>query len=323
MKPKSEYHRLKEKYKEKLKSFEKFLSKQDYNENTGRQYLNYTAYFLEWMKANNQTESQINYSELLQYINHCKNKNNSTRLINRKLASIRKYYEYLELEGKATKNPASRLYLKGAKSSVPNNLLDKEELQQVYENYQVYDLRTARNKAIISLIINQALSSGEIQRIEPADIKLKSGKIEITGTKSSNGRTLKLEASQIIELQEYLQVTRIEILKALKKAPNWSGRKVKKPNFTELEKLLFISLNGSTNIKNSLLHLSTALKKINPKIRDLRQLRQSVIAEWLKTEDVRKVQHKAGHKHVSTTERYQTNNLEDLQEALNEHHPLQ
>lgn len=332
MKPKSEYHRLKEKYKERLKSFEKFLSKQDYNENTERQYLNYTACFLEWMKENSQAASQMTYSGLLQYINHCKNKNNSTRLINRKLASIRKYYEYLELEGKTTKNPASGLYLKGAKSSVPNNLLDKEELQQVYENYQVYDLRTARNKAIISLIIHQALSSGEIQRMEPTDIKLKSGKIEITGTKSSNGRTLKLEANQIIELHEYLNETRPKILKALKKAPNWSGRpacrsisagrKVKKPNFTELEKLLFISLNGSTNIKNSLFHLSTALRKLNPKIRDLRQLRQSVISEWLKTQDVRKVQYKAGHKHVSTTERYQANNLEDLQEALNQHHPL-
>ena len=323
MKPKSEYHRLKEKYKAELKSFEKFLGKQNYNENTIRQYLNYTVCFLEWMKENSQTASQINYSELLQYINHCKNKNNSTRLINRKLASIRKYYEYLELEGKATKNPASGLYLKGQKSSVPNNLLDKDELQQTYENYQVYDLRTARNKAIISLIIHQALSSGEIQRIEPADIKLKSGKIEITGTKSSNGRTLKLESSQILELHEYLNETRREILKALKEAPNWSGRKVKKPNLTELEKLLFISLNGAISIKNSLLHLTANLKKINPKIRDLRQLRQSVITEWLKTEDVRKVQYKAGHKHVSTTERYQTNNLEDLQEALNTHHPLQ
>jgi len=322
-KPKSEYHRLKLKYTEQLQSFEGFLKKQDYNENTERQYLNYTACFLEWMKENNQTEIQINYAELLSYIKHCKNKNDSTRLINRKLASIRKYYEYLQLEQNINKNPASGLYLKGQKSSVPNNLLDKEELQQTYENYLVYDLRTARNKAIISLIIHQALTTGEIQRIEPTGIKLKSGKIEVLGTKSSNGRTLKLEASQIIELQAYLNETRPKILKALKETPNWSGRKVKKPNFIELEKRVFISLNGAISIKNSLLHLTINLKKINPKIRDLRQLRQSVIAEWLKTEDVRKVQYKAGHKHVSTTERYQTNNLEDLQEALNEHHPLQ
>lgn len=322
MKPKSEYHYLKERYKAKLQSFESFLNKQGYNENTERQYLNYTACFLQWMKENDQTENQIKYPELLQYINHCKGKDDSTRLINRKLASIRKYYEHLEFEGKATKNPASGLYLKGKKSGVPNNLLSKEELQQTYESYIAYDLRTARNKAIISLIINQALTTGELGRLEPGNLKLKPGKIEIPGTKSSNGRTLELEANQIIEMQEYLNETRPKILKALKGALNWPGRKVNKPNFTELEKQLFISLNGSINIKNSLLHLTAALKKINPKIRDLRQLRQSVIAEWLKTEDVRKVQYKAGHKHVSTTERYQTNNLEDLQEALNIHHPL-
>jgi integrase/recombinase XerD len=274
------------------------------------------------MKEKNQTENQIEYPELLQYINHCKDKNDSTRLINRKLASIRKYYEYLELEGKGTRNPASGLFLKGKKSGIPNNLLTKEELQQTYESYITYDLRTARNKAIISLIINQALTTGELQRLEPGNLKLKSGKIEVPGTKSTGGRTLELEANQIIELQEYLLVTRIEILKALKESPNWSGRKVKKPDFTKLETQLFISLNGAVSIKNSLLHLTTALKKINPKIRDLRQLRQSVITEWLKTEDVRKVQYKSGHKHVSTTERYQTNNLEDLQGALNQHHPL-
>jgi integrase/recombinase XerD len=321
MKPKSEYHYLKERYKPKLQGLGKYLSKEDYNENTIRQYLNYTAYFLEWMKENNQTEKQIKYPELLSYINHCKDNNDSTRLINRKLASIRKYYEHLELEGKANKNPASGLFLKGKKNGIPNNLLSKEELQQTYESYISYDLRTARNKAILSLIINQALTSGELQRLEPGNLKLKSGKIEIIGTKSSNGRALELEASQIIELQEYLQITRPEILKALK-TPNWAGRKADKPNFTVLEKHLFISLNGAIRLKNSLLHLTAALKKINPKIRDLRQLRQSVITEWLKTEDVRNVQYKAGHKHVSTTERYQTNNLEDLQEALNEHHPL-
>lgn len=322
MKPKSEYYHLKLKFKAELEGFEKSLNKDDYNENTIRQYLNYTACFLEWMKENDQTENQIKYPKLLQYINHCKDKNDSTRLINRKLASIRKYYEYLELNGKATRNPASGLFLKGKKSGIPNNLLTKEELQQTYESYITYDLRTARNKAIISLIINQALTTGELQRLEPGNLKLKSGKIEIPGTKSTGGRTLELEANQIIELQEYLLVTRTEILKALKESPNWSGRKVKKPDFTKLETQLFISLNGAVSIKNSLLHLTTALKKINPKIRDLRQLRQSVITEWLKTEDVRKVQYKSGHKHVSTTERYQTNNLEDLQEALNQHHPL-
>jgi integrase/recombinase XerD len=103
---------------------------------------------------------------------------------------------------------------------------------------------------------------------------------------------------------------------------NWPGRKAEKPDIKKLESQLFISMNGSSNLKNSLYHLSNALKLINPDVKDLKQIRQSVITFWLKNEDVRVVQYKAGHRYVSTTERYQATNLEDLQEALNQHHPL-
>jgi integrase/recombinase XerD len=318
MKPKSEYYHLKLRYKAELKGFEKFLNKEGYNENTIRQYLNYAAVFLEWIKD----ETPITYPELLSYINHCNDKNNSTRLINRKLAAIRKYYDYLQSKGEALKNPASGLFLKGKKTGVPNNLLERKELQELYNHYQPYDLRTTRNKVILSLLINQAVTTDELHKLEPGHLKLKSGKIEIPGGKHSNGRVLELAANQIIELQEYLNETRPAILKAIRKTPKWSGRKAAKPDFKRLENQLIISVNGSTSIKNSQHHLIKALQQINPKVRSCGQIRQSVIAEWLKTEDVRNVQYKAGHRYVSTTERYQTNNLEDLQEALNIHHPL-
>lgn len=85
---------------------------------------------------------------------------------------------------------------------------------------------------------------------------------------------------------------------------------------------LFISMNGCENIKNSLYHFNQALRKLNPKYKNAAQLRQSVITEWLKEKDLRTVQYMAGHRYVSSTERYQTTNLEDLKEALNKHHPL-
>ncbi len=68
--------------------------------------------------------------------------------------------------------------------------------------------------------------------------------------------------------------------------------------------------------------LGYSLKMINPKYRNGGQIRQSVITEWLKEKDLQTVQYMAGHKYVSSTERYQTSNLEDLKEALNQHHPL-
>src|SRR3989304_3800544 len=75
--------------------------------------------------------------------------------------TIRKYNEYLQSKGEALKNPASGLFLKGKRTSVPNNLLDKKELQELYNHYQPYDLRTTRNKIILSLLINKALTTDE------------------------------------------------------------------------------------------------------------------------------------------------------------------
>ncbi|MBN2661131.1 MAG: tyrosine-type recombinase/integrase [Tannerellaceae bacterium] len=321
MKRQNKYHQLKRKYGGILGPFEKNLAKHGYEANTIRQMINYTAYFFNW--KDQQGIAQAQYNDLLSFIEHCRADGDSTKLINRKLLSIRKYYEYLQLTDKTIKNPANGLYLKGNRKGIPKDLLEQEELKQLYESYPVYDLRTARNKVILGLLVNQALTTSELKWLEPGHIKLRSGKIEIPGSKHSNGRTLKLESHQILELQEYLTRTRPAILKAIRENMSWPGRKARKPDFKLIENQLFISMNGSGCIKNSLLHLTKGLKQMNPKVKDIKQIRQSVITWWLKQEDVRVVQYKAGHRYVSTTERYQAANLEDLEEALKQYHPLQ
>ena len=63
------------------------------------------------------------------------------------------------------------------------------------------------------------------------------------------------------------------------------------------------------------------LKKHSPKVKSIDQLRGSRIAIWLKNHNLRQVQHKAGHRYVSSTERYQMQYLEDLQKDLVKYHP--
>jgi integrase/recombinase XerD len=81
-------------------------------------------------------------------------------------------------------------------------------------------------------------------------------------------------------------------------------------------------MEGSRNIKNSMHHLFRALQRIYPQIKNARQIRQSVITHWLGSKNLRQVQYMAGHRWVSSTERYQQNNIEDLQKDINRYHPL-
>jgi len=166
----------------------------------------------------------------------------------------------------------------------------------------------------------QALTREEIEKLEITHIKLQSAKIEIQGAKRSNSRTLKLESLQILDLQQYISITRPAILKG--EGIYKIGRKPDSINKEKVQSQLFISMHGSDDLKNSFLHLINGLRRTNPKLINAQQIRQSVITIWLKTKDLRTTQYMAGHRYVSSTERYQINQLDDLQEALNRFHPL-
>jgi len=81
-------------------------------------------------------------------------------------------------------------------------------------------------------------------------------------------------------------------------------------------------VNGSEHIKNSLLHLFLLIRKTYPDVMSAQQIRQSVIVHWLKDHNLREVQYMAGHRWVSSTERYQLGNLDNLQSKIEKFHPL-
>jgi integrase/recombinase XerD len=77
-----------------------------------------------------------------------------------------------------------------------------------------------------------------------------------------------------------------------------------------------------TNIYNRIQYMLRELRQLNPKVINAAQLRSSVIAHWLKEHHLRQVQYMAGHKYVSSTQRYQLTNLDDLKSELQQHHPM-
>jgi integrase/recombinase XerD len=69
-------------------------------------------------------------------------------------------------------------------------------------------------------------------------------------------------------------------------------------------------------------HILKRLKKVNHKVKNLHQIRASVITNWLKQYNLRQVQILAGHRYISSTERYVQDDLENLHEIVNNFHPI-
>jgi integrase/recombinase XerD len=97
---------------------------------------------------------------------------------------------------------------------------------------------------------------------------------------------------------------------------------------TESNKL-FLSLpsisrkkTNNQNLWNGFERLINQLKTIDKQFLNFTQLRASVITSWLKTEGLRKTQYLAGHRYISSTEKYVCNNLDSLTDDINKLHPF-
>lgn len=306
--------------REKVESFRNYLKKENLNDNTTRQKSNYAGFYLKWLDMERLEAENTRYNDLLNFIDYCQLEGKTRRHINTMLRAIRNYYEYLKLSIPGISNPAKNLYIKGTPRKVITGITPIEELEKLYQEYPSETPRTKRNKIILGLLVYQGITTEELSYLELVHIKLKEGKIHIPGNRRRNSRTLELKPFQILELHEYLTETRPRIIAEITKPK--PARKPNEINKTKIENQLFISINGSENIKNSLLHLFKAIRKTNPEIQNAEQIRKSVITNWLKTHNLRQVQYMAGHKYVSSTERYQSNNLENLQSKLEKLHPL-
>ncbi len=304
----------------KLKGFKTYLQELGNGKGTIRQKSNYAGYFLSWLEAENLNPEDTRYNDLLNFIDHCNLEGKSKKHINSKLCSIRNYYSYLKTITPEIANPAANLYLKGTRQKLPSNIIGIERLEKLYQDYPVDDTRTKRNKVILGLLVYQGVTTEELKQLEVNHVKPGKGKIYIPGNRRRNSRTLELKSFQILELHEYLNETRVKILAEIS-----NPKPARKPDRIDKPRLgnqLFISINGSENIKNSLLHMFRKIRKANPDILHPKQIRASVITYWLKNHNLRQVQYFAGHKYVSSTERYQLNNLDKLQSKLEKFHPL-
>jgi site-specific recombinase XerD len=314
-------------------SFKNYLESQGKSKSTVTHYNTYALDFLGWLDKDNTEAENATAKEVLSYLNHLQKpvreggRGNENQTRNIRLNVIKHFFNYQIEQGYRTGNPVAHVKIRGSKTRKLYPILDKQQLQKIYDAYQVpgeederanrnwfknYRIGKVRNKAIISLMTSQGLTTAEVNKIQLNDLKLKEGKLFITGGRKSNERTLELKPNQIMELMEYTYQTRQKLLQYQK---------------DQSIQNLFLSTpvvgrKAAANTLHIWKRLSEEIREVNSDFINFKQVRTSVITHWLKQFNLRQVQYMAGHRYVNTTERYLVNQTEDLQADIDQFHPF-
>jgi site-specific recombinase XerD len=253
------------------------------------------------------------YTDILNYIAHLRqNYDLHPKTLRHCLYGVKIYFNYLLEIGKRKDHPCSELFLKDKinKQIQVDNLYSSKTLENFFVNYQIKKKKHLenRNKIIISLLVYQALNVSEISNLEVENIDLEKCEIHIKSGHHQLKRTLPLQAKQVLLFYNYLENERIKLLKYNLKNPTETafilGQYGEKINPHGISKRI------NENLKPS--------EKLQPM-----KIRQSVIANLLKKEnDTRIVQVFSGHRRASTTIQYKQTELEALQNAVNQYHPI-
>ena len=272
---------------------------------TTKAYLRDINIFLSYLPE--QSARKATYKNILEYVEYLRRKHTNPRTINRMLYGVKAWYHWLVESGERKDHPCCFLTLKDAKSLDVQlqDLFTSQELELLMDRKERYESVRTRNQLIISLLIYQALRLKEITGLMITDINLEEGTVYIRETPKTPGRGVKLKPKQIMLLYKYIN----EIRPRLMQYPS---------------NQLLLNIRGIPASGEDINYLIETLKPLF-KDRNLNatSIRQSVITNMLKEgKDLRVVQVFAGHKKISSTEKYKQTAIDELKSAINKYHPL-
>lgn len=227
------------------------------------------------------------------------------RSVNRKIATLRKYFKFLVQEGVLTVNPASKINT----PKIPKNLpviVEDARLTQMLNNSDVFtdDFKGTRDKLVIEMLFGTGMRLAEMIGIKETDINTYEGTVKVLGKRNKE---------RIIPLNHELRLLLVKYLE-LKKSENFSNNSI----------TLFVTDKGASAypkliyliVHKYLSNISTQNKK-SPHV-----LRHTFATSLLNAgADLNAIKELLGHANLSATQIYTHNSVERLKSIYKLAHP--
>ncbi|WP_337993754.1 tyrosine-type recombinase/integrase [Mucilaginibacter sp. AW1-7] len=249
--------------------------------------------------------NQITYHDIRNWMVSMIDHKLTGRSVNRKMATLRKYFKFLLQEGVITQNPASKI----RSQKIPKHLpvvVEGTSLTQMLDNDIVADddFEGMRNKLVVELLFGTGIRLAELLGLKDSDINDYEGTLKVLG-KRNKERIIPINTELRILLGRYLELK-------------------KNQNFHNISVMLIVTSKGTDAyrqliyliVQKYLSNISTQTKR-SPHV-----LRHTFATSLLNNgADLNSIKELLGHANLSATQIYTHNSVERLKSIYKQAHP--
>ncbi len=248
--------------------------------------------------------SEITYQHIRNWMVHLMS-DKTARSVNRKIATLRKYFKFLLREGLITNNPASKIQSPKSLKHLPV-VVEDTKLNALLNDNSVFgdDFEGLRDKLVLETLFGTGIRLAELVTLKEKDIDIYEGTIKVLG-KRNKERIIPINYELKKLLGEYLD---------LKKSENFSNNSltliVTNKGAEAYPKFIYLI------VKKYLSYISTQNKK-SPHV-----LRHTFATSLLNSgADLNAIKELLGHANLSATQVYTHSSVERLKSIYKQAHP--
>ena len=278
-----------------------------YSPHTVSAYQSDLEQFFRFLNHSEQTvshPSEITYQHIRGWMVHLM-EDKTARSVNRKLATLRKYFKFLMREGVISNNPASKVQSPKTVKHLPI-VVEDEKLNAMLNSVEVFsdDFTGVRDKLVIETLFGTGIRLAELVGLKEGDINFYDGTMKVLG-KRNKERIIPINHELNQLLKHYI---------ALKKSENFNNNSltliVTNKGMEAYPKFIYLI------VQRYLSHISTQDKK-SPHV-----LRHTFATSLLnRGADLNAIKELLGHANLSATQVYTHNSVERLKSIYKQAHP--
>ncbi|WP_114936345.1 tyrosine-type recombinase/integrase [Mucilaginibacter endophyticus] len=249
--------------------------------------------------------SQVSYHDIRNWMVELLDQKLTGRSVNRKMATLRKYFKFLLQEGIVETNPTSRIHSQKIAKTLPV-VVEDARLTKMLDSDDVFtnDFPGLRDKLVIEMLFGTGIRLAELLGIKEQDLNLDGGVVKVLG-KRNKERIIPINNELKILLPQYLE---------LKKNQNFNNN-----SFT------FIVTNKGADAYPKLIYLIVQKYLSNISTQNKRSphvLRHTFATTMLNNgADLNSIKELLGHANLSATQIYTHNSVERLKSIYKLAHP--